>query len=516
MTLTTRLSVFFLGALALVLIGFSATLLLLARAYLHRQVDDRLEAALNTLTAAAEIGPEGLEWEPHERQLSLGQDDGDERLCWIVSDVEGRPLSRSPLQATDGFLAACGPAVLSGQEARAALFHEGQSWQLAQRRIEPTVADRTRVGPDHAPRRGDHDPTGKDHDPKHSAERAASFSGEKHYPALVVTAGVSLEPITTKLRNLSVLLGGLSLGLWLLAAFVGRLLCRRALVPVTRMATSARAISAASLEQRLPGTGTADELEDLGRAFNDLLGRLQESFERQRRFTGDASHQLRTPLAAMLGQVEVALRRDRSPEEYRQVLALVNEQASHLRQLVEMLLFLARADAESRAPQLELLNLADWLPTYLRHWSEHPRASDLRMECQAGDTFQVKVHEPLLSQLLDNLVENACKYSDSGTAISLRVRRDAVVVALSVEDCGAGIAAEELPHIFEPFYRSAQARRDGVGGVGLGLAVAQRIACAVGGTLGVESSPGQITRFTLRIPAIPAPEFDALLPSTHS
>src|SRR5262249_51255839 len=143
---------------------------------------------------------------------------------------------------------------------------------------------------------------------------------------------------------------GLSLTVWLVALFVGRALCRRALVPVRRMAASAADMDAADLGRRLPAAGTRDELDELSKAFNNLLDRLQESVERQQRFTGDASHQLRTPLTAILGQLEVALRRQRPVEEYEQVLTTVRQKAEHLRRIVESLLFLARADAEARLP----------------------------------------------------------------------------------------------------------------------------------------------------------------------
>src|SRR5207248_10102086 len=153
----------------------------------------------------------------------------------------------------------------------------------------------------------------------------------------------------------------------------GRALCRRALAPVTRMAGAARIMSAADLDQRLPAPGSRDELEDLRRAFNGLLGRLQEAFERQRRFTGDASHQLRTPLTVMLGQIEVALRRDRPAGEYRDALHVAHGQAVRLRQIVEMLLFLARADAEARLRHLERVELAGWLAGHLEQCSAHAR-----------------------------------------------------------------------------------------------------------------------------------------------
>jgi signal transduction histidine kinase len=265
------------------------------------------------------------------------------------------------------------------------------------------------------------------------------------------------------------------------------------------MAAAARTVSAADLGQRLPTPGTGDELDDLGRAFNDLLGRLQESFERQRRFTGDASHQLRTPLAALLGQIEVALRRDRNPEEYRRVLASVRGEAGRLGQLVDTLLFLARADAEARAPETERFDLCAWLGQHLGTWASHPRAADLQPEPAEGPLW-VRAHPALLGQALDNLLDNACKYSPPGSPVHVRTWEDGEAVCLGVEDQGDGIAAEDLPHVFEPFYRAAQARERGVGGVGLGLAVAARIVVAGGGRLTAHSEAGQGSRFTIRLP----------------
>jgi signal transduction histidine kinase len=270
------------------------------------------------------------------------------------------------------------------------------------------------------------------------------------------------------------------------------------------MAVAARLLGATTLERRLPVGAARDELADLGQAFNDLLGRLQESFERQRRFTGDASHQLRTPLTAVLGQVEVALRRERTPEEYRAVLAKVRMQADHLGQVVEMLLFLARADAETRLTHLELVDLRDWLADHLRSRANHPREADFRTELAAGPLF-ARVHAPLLAQLVDNLLENAFKYSEPGSPVILRLTEAAGEAVLAIEDRGQGIAPEELPRIFEPFFRSEQARRQGLVGVGLGLAVARRIATAFGGVLEVESTLDAGSVFRLRLAAEAAP-----------
>jgi signal transduction histidine kinase len=268
------------------------------------------------------------------------------------------------------------------------------------------------------------------------------------------------------------------------------------------MAQAASAIRADALGQRLPLPRTGDELDELGRAFNDLLSRLQDAFERQRRFTGDAAHQLHTPLTALLGQVEVTLRRERPPEEYRRVLDLVKGQAGRLRELVDMLLFLARADAEARLPNLERLDLAEWLPEHLRGWARHPRALDLRLEAPPAGSLPVRAHGPMLGQLLDNLLDNACKYSPPGTPVVVRLAGDDGAVVVSVTDAGPGIAAEDLPHIFEPFYRSARAPKQG--GAGLGLAVARSIARALGGELTAHCESPAGSCFRLSLPRAPA------------
>jgi heavy metal sensor kinase len=476
MTLTSRLSVFFLAALALVLAGFSTTLYVLARGYLYGQIEERLDTALNTLVAAVEITPEGVEWEPHERQLSLAHAGGDDLVSWTVRDDRGTPLPTSPLLVDDDLLAIATAALGSGDAVRQTVSHDGQEWRVSQRRVEKKTAE---VG---TPPRSEPD---------------AVF-----YPALMLTVATPLEPVQARLRGLSTILIALSIGSWLMAAVLGRWTCRRALAPVGRMATAARSMSAASIDQRLPNAATKDELDELGKAFNGLLDRLQDSLERQRRFTGDASHQLRTPLTAMLGQIEVALRQDRTAEEYHGTLERVQTQALEMRQIVELLLFLARADAESSTPARETLSLTNWVDDYVTRWSTHARATDLKVDALQEDALDVEANAALLSQLAGNLLDNAFKYSAPGTTITLRLHRESGTVALSVEDAGRGIAAEDLPHIFEPFYRSAAARRQGIGGVGLGLAVARRIAQVLGGDIFVESILHQGSRFTLRLPAL--------------
>jgi signal transduction histidine kinase len=479
MSLASRLSAFFLAALGAVLVGFSVALYFLAADHLLRLVDERLTSALATLAAAAEIGPDGVEWEPKERSLGLGSDPGPDQVRWVVCRESGQTIDAS---------ANLNPKRLAPQapvQPSAARFvgRDGRPWRVQTRLLAYT-------GPSPA------DAATLSHSPSEPAV-------ERRFPSLTLVAFAPLGPTEATLRRLAFTLAGLSAALWLVAAVVGRRLCQKALAPLVRMASAARGTGAAEPGARLPVIASGDELEDLGHAFNGLLDRLHEALERQRRFTGDASHQLRTPLAGLLSQVDVALRRDRPPEEYRRVLGVVRAKGSHLRQVVESLLFLARAESEAARPVPETVDLAAWVDDHLQGWSGHDRAHDLHMDASAGDRpFWVRVHPPLLAQAVDNLLDNACKYSAPGTPIALRLWRETGVAALSVEDQGCGIAEDELPHVFEPFYRSPTARRRGENGVGLGLAVARRVVAAFGGTISVQANPGLGSRFVIRLPSI--------------
>jgi heavy metal sensor kinase len=451
-SLTTRLSTFFLAALALVLVGFSLVLLLLTHSYLHRQVDERLASALDTLAAIAEQEEGGLEWEPDQRHLALGRDDDEEQPRWTLRDEQGVVIDRSDnLHGAD--------------------LPRGREWQSAERLVQ---AEHLNTSPQENPRR---------------------------YRELTFAVAVSNVPAEKAFRNLAGALAGLSVLVWLGALLLGRTFCRRALAPVSSMAIAARSMGAADRNERLPVQRSGDELEDLGRAFNDLLARLEQSFERQRRFTGDASHQLRTPLTVMLGQVEVALRRERSAEDYRQVLALVQQQAGHLRQIVEALLFLARTDAEAGPANLEQIDLRVWLQDHLRHWSGHARATDLHVEVVGEEPFFARAQPLLLGQMLDNLIDNAFKYGGSDTPVMIRLTGSSGGASLAVCDTGPGIDPTHVPHVFEPFYRSPEAIQRGRVGVGLGLATAQRIAAVFGGEIVAESERGRGSCFTIRLPA---------------
>lgn len=490
LSLTARFSALFLGALALVLAGFSTALYVSARVYLQRQVSDRLNAALAVLAAAAEVHPNGVEWEPQERVLPLGQEPGAERLRWMVFDGRGRRIdhSRNLVDAdlTPAWTPGRGASELPGRlEDR-----RGRTWQVSQRRLVPQAIPA-------------------------SGSRAAALLGggeaadpaEALHPSLVLTACAPLGPTEATLATLGGFLVATSVAAWLLAALLCRRLSRRALAPLSAMVESARGLGATDPGWSLCEAGTGDELEDLGRAFNDLLSRLHVAYERQRRFGSDASHQLRTPLTVLIGQIEVALRQERSGEEYRRALRSALGQATRLSRIVEALLFLGRADAEARRPDVEPLELNRWVAEQLagRPSTAGADTSKAVHFAPGGDDLWVRAHPPLLGQLLDNLLDNAEKYGPPGGPIRVATLRERGAAVLAVEDDGPGISPEDLSRVFEPFYRSASARRRGIPGVGLGLAVVQRIAAAFGGTVDLRSEPGKGSRFEFRMPEATPP-----------
>jgi signal transduction histidine kinase len=474
MSLVTRVSVAFLVALALALGGFSACLYYLAGLRLRLALDQELEATLDRF--------------PDRPEGETG------RVTWAIYDETGRRLEGAPSAGRPMILDGRDLGPLAVDVATTIEGPDGLRWRVLAR---PIGGGRRRHGPPEG-RDGEHRPR-----PPAQDEREGAAPIRERQPR-VLAAWASLEPVESEIRSLAATLPLLSLVLWSLAAGIGRHFGRRALAPLTLMAESARTMPFDDC--RLPSPGTRDELEDFAGSFNGLLDRLHVALERQKQFTGQASHQLRTPLAAVIAAIDVARRRPRSVEEHERVLDRLHDGAVRLWRVVESLLFLARAEAEAGLPDLERLDLAAWADGHLHAWAGHERAADLRFEGGDGDSLWTRAHRPLLGQLLDNVLENARKYSEPGTPIIVRVWCEPGAVALAVEDCGCGVPPEDLPRVFEPFYRADSSRQLGYAGVGLGLAVAQRIATTHGGTITAENAPGTGCRFVVRLPHAPALE----------
>ena len=465
MTLTARLTVFFLGTLGAVLAAFSGALYLLARSHLHGQLHDRAAGALATLTATGEVEPNGVEWEPRERKSPPRDRDSP---LWAVFLPGGERLEGDPE------LSAWRDAPVPERRGTRVDF-DGRRWLVVRRRIT------------------------------HPQAETLPATLEPHrYRALVFVVAWSVAPVDETLRTLAWSLAGISLLVWTTSAAAARRVCRRALRPVASMAVASQAITLEKPGDRLPVPAPQDELRDLALAFNDLLARFQDSFERQRRFAGEASHQLRTPLTAMLGQIEVALRRDRDPEDYRSALTAAHAQALRLRGIIESLLFLTRADADALRPALRRTDIGAWLAEYaLETWAAHPRWSDFRLHllpADGGGSPSADVHPVLLGQALGNLLENAWKFSPAGSEVDVRVGSQDGAISIDVLDRGCGIEEADRGRLFQPFFRAASARTAGVPGTGLGLAIAARIVAAMGGVLEWHGPSEGGSRFRIMFP----------------
>ena len=492
MTLERRALTFGLTALAGVLLAFSTALTWLTANDWDREQSDRLESALATLSAIVERSDKGWEWEPHGRTLIVGGATAADALPWCVGDDRGHIVDRSQPPLADGFFrtldAACQADSDYERSVRLVQWSR-QSWRARQRLFRlDSAPPSTLVAVPLANEKPDDQPV-------------TDEPGKKILSAMTMTVAVPLGPMRDTLRRLIVTLTIVSSTIWLLAALCGRGLCRRALRPITTMAAAASAIDATRLEVRLPVGDSRDELQDLSRAFNALLDRLHESFDRQRRFTGEASHQLRTPLTAMLGHVDVTLLRDRSADEYRDTLNVVRRQIDHLSRIVEALLFLARADAEAAAPESETIVLSAWLREFSAAWHAHPRAADLQFVNELDDETTLRVASIFLTEILQTLLHNACQYSEPGTPIRLRIARDVDRIVFEVTDHGHGISSADLPRVFEPFFRAESSRLRGIPGLGLGLSVARRLANALHAELTVSSSLDAGSTFLLSLPA---------------
>lgn len=333
---------------------------------------------------------------------------------------------------------------------------------------------------------------------KHSLQRDGALVLDGHRYGLRLVASLELmDEFLLRLQHIFQFAIPFAI---LMTTVGGYWLSGRALKPMKEMAFAAQAIGAGDLSVRLPVPPARDELSLLANMWNEMLGRLESSVERIRTFTSDASHDLRTPLAAIRASAEIALRRPRDPEHYGRTLEAIIRQADRATSLVEDLLVLARNDGELQSKVLAGVNLTPIVADACD--SLRPRAEakslDLRLDAKP-DPILVRGNKDILARVALALIDNAIKYTDRGL-VEVQLAVKGPLLTLTVRDTGRGISAADLPNIFDRFYRGDKSRNSAGGGFGLGLSIAKESVTLHQGTIEVESVLGQGSRFVVRLP----------------
>jgi two-component system heavy metal sensor histidine kinase CusS len=296
----------------------------------------------------------------------------------------------------------------------------------------------------------------------------------------------------------------------------GYRIARQGIRPVEEMATTARHISSTNLRERILPEGYPFELASLASTFNQMLDRLEESFERISRFSADIAHDLRTPVNNIRGEAEVALARARSAEEYRDVIESCLEEAVRLSDLIGDLLFLARAESPLAHLRRERVDVGELLGGVREYYEASAADGGVSLTTAIADEPVIaELDRTLLQRAVGNLVSNALAHTPPGGAVVLRMgvdsfgvdysdtdlsRPDSSAIRIEVSDTGVGIPPESLPKVFDRFFRVDSSRAQASGSTGLGLAIVQSIMLLHGGKAEISSQPGQGTRVTLRMP----------------
>jgi two-component system, OmpR family, heavy metal sensor histidine kinase CusS len=330
-----------------------------------------------------------------------------------------------------------------------------------------------------------------------SLEREIIVQGEKFR----VTVAAPLEGTELTLRRLREVLLSSAPFVLLIGSLGGYWMSRRALHPVDAITRAAQSISIENLSERLRVPASGDELARLAETWNNMLARLEAAVKRLTQFTADASHELRTPIALIRATAELTLRRERSPETYREALRHVVDESDRTARLIEDLLLLARADAGLPALPLDRLELTPLVREVCEQGQMLAEERELEIAAELPEQpVYVDANDPALRRLLLLLVDNAVKYTPAGGRITVSVALDPSGPTVTVRDTGIGIPDAALPHVFERFYRVDESRSRHVGGAGLGLSIAQWIAERHHARLEAESVLGRGSAFRVRFP----------------
>lgn len=462
-SIRVRLTAWYAGLTLVALLVMAAAVLLLVKQSVAREVDERLQAnhaGLEHFADALEAGLPTAEVQDELREYAAGAVG---HSFFELTSQDGVTLAR--------------PDVPGWDAAVAGLRTEAASHPVVENHL--TIAGQ----------------------PYQASTRTLTIHGA---PARSIVA-VAIGPADAALARAQVMLVWLLPLMTLVAAGCGYVVSGRALRPVDRLTQAAQMINVENLHQRLDVPPAPDELQRLAVTFNGMLDRLQEGVNNIARFTSEASHELRTPVALVRTTAELALRRDRSPEEYQHALTDIHTQSREMSALVDDLLTMARADAGVEPPPDTVVDLGAITSEFAASWRA---AARFTLRADEGPVL-VRAEARQVQRLLAIICENAIKYGPADGEVCVRVRSERGRAVIDVEDDGIGVAAGDLPRVFERFYRGARARAGEVLGSGLGLSIAKVIAERHGGQIMLSSpirtldsgvAAGRGTRVTVTFP----------------
>lgn len=316
----------------------------------------------------------------------------------------------------------------------------------------------------------------------------------------ILQYAAALEGVNKTLNNLLVILLVANPILIVISCFAGYFLINRSFSPVREIVSSAKKITAADLSHRIESMSSKDEIAELTATFNEMISRLEISFKQVKQFTGDVSHELKTPLTVIRSEIEVALRKKRDKQEYIATLASALTEVKELQKIIDNLLFLSRTAAKSDHMRFKTISIDKIIRDvfeYVQVLAEEKKIGFVLREVQpaavAGD-------EALLKRVFFNLFENSIKYSGPGGEVEICLEKEAGFARISIKDKGVGIAGENLPYIFDTFFRVDKSRSRKTGSIGLGLSIVKRIVELHKGRIEVESTKGEGSTFTLFFP----------------
>ncbi len=297
----------------------------------------------------------------------------------------------------------------------------------------------------------------------------------------------------------------------LAAALGGFFVAKKAFDPIDRIIRTAQSISAEHLDKRLETKRVDDEISRLSKTLNAMFDRIEEAFMLQRQFTADASHELKTPLTILLGEIEVALKNPRTPEDYVNILNSAVEEIRRINNIVEELLTMARLESGQLQLQRRQIRIDELLLDAISKTSAYASQRAIKINYEVQDSsgqdhrelYVMADRDKLLSAFM-NLIDNAIKYSDDGSTVRVVQSASSNTVTLQIIDKGVGIPVEDLPHVFDRFYRADKSRSSAAAkrGTGLGLSIAKSLIESHHGTIGIESQAGSGTQVTITLPAM--------------